>query len=466
MTPHEIARTLGANLRLRRHELDYTLADVSEDSGISISHLSEVERGLKFPGADTLAALASALETPVEDLFASPERSHTDPSVQAAPHPSAPDTATPPHLARRLEAAMVARGNRLPHVEAAAETFLSEMGRSASAHPLSAVELEERLLQILRRDYGVRIDVSALAEHDELQGLRAVSIPGSQPTLLVNSELLPSQRAFILAKEIGSFRLGTVRRTAASPWLSPPTWRDVRDNHATSYFAGCVLLPERAFVHTMQAFLRRETWSPSALLQCMNRFSATPEMFFYRFGQVAAAHLGLGQHVFMRLSFRRRISVSRLFNMTQLTLPAVLPLTEHVCRRWAGLRMLHRRAEERADGRRTGSEPHAPTAHAQRVELSGGGDPLLILAMSRPLQLGETGDSAVMMGIPLDEMALGHVRFALDKRLRPVTAGTTCERCPLAGCEDRQADPVHVAARERRESRSRALTRLVRRIDN
>jgi len=34
------------------------------------------------------------------------------------------------------------------------------------------------------------------------------------------------------------------------------------------------------------------------------------------------------EHVFMRLSFRRRISVSRLFNMTQLTLPAVLPLTE------------------------------------------------------------------------------------------------------------------------------------------
>ncbi len=460
MTPHEIARTLGANLRTRRHELGYTLADVSEQSGISVSHLSEVERGLKFPGADTLAALADVLQSPVEDLFTRPK-----PPTQTTGKTAGLDATTPAHLMRRLHDAMVACGNRLPHVEAAASAFLSDMGRYDGQDPSSAVELENRLLQILRREYGVAVDLSALSENDELGGLRAVSVPGQRPALLVNSELLPSQRAFILAKEIGSFRLGTVRRRAASPWLTTPSWRDVQDNHATSYFAGCVLLPEQEFVRTMQAFLNRENWSPSALLQCMNRFSATPEMFFYRFGQVAAAHLNLEQHVFMRLSFRRQVTVSRLFNMTRLTLPHVLPLTEHVCRRWAGLRMLHRRAEERADGLRTGTEPHAPTAHAQRVELAGGFGPLLILAMSRPLQLGETGDSAVMMGIPLNTQAHAHIRFATDARLRSTPAGTTCERCPISNCDDRHADPVHVTARERLSSRSRALSSLIRRIN-
>lgn len=464
MTSNEIGRILGSNLRAQRHDLSFTLADVSKRSGLSISYISEMERGLKFPGADTLASLTSALQIPIEDLFKQPAvtENHAEPERDAplnkseqldpvavlgplAPIDPLAAAVQTPHLRSRLNAEMAACGNRLADVEQQATAFLSEIGRYAGQDPLSSVELEDRLLQVLRREYGVTIDTRALSQHSALNGHRSVSVAGRQPGLFINSELLPSQRAFILAKEIGSFRLGTKRRTAASPWLRVPTWREVRDNHATSYFAGAVLLPEQDFVRTMTAFLSRDTWSPSALLQCMNRFSATPEMFFYRIGQVAAAHLGLSQHVFMRLSFRYRIAVSRLFNMTALALPHVLPLSEHVCRRWAGLRMLHSRAEERAEGFRTGAEPHAPTAHAQRVDVqdgSGGRVPLLVLAMSRPLQLGESGDSAVMMGIPLSRQARSRIRFSTDRRLVPISVGTTCERCPITNCDDRQAPPL------------------------
>ncbi|PIQ61852.1 MAG: hypothetical protein COV99_07830 [Bacteroidetes bacterium CG12_big_fil_rev_8_21_14_0_65_60_17] len=465
MTHPEITRILGTNIRSRRHDLDYTLANVASLTGVSISHLSEIERGLKYPGADTLTVISDALQSPVEDLFAHSRATSSRTPPFRTTGTSAEDATIPAHLTRRLNETMVSCRNRLPHVEEAATKFLSDMGRYDGQDPTSAVELENKLLHILQRTCGVTVNMSALSENEDLKGLRSVSVPGSDPLLLINQELLPSQRAFILAKEIGTFRLRTLRRTAASPWLTTPTWRDVQDNHATSYFAGCVLLPEQDFVRTMRTFLERQTWSPSRLLQCMNRFSATPEMFFYRLGQVAATHLGLEQHLFMRLSFRRHVTVSRLFNMTRLPLPHLLPLTEHVCRRWAGLRMLHRRAEERADGLRTGAEPHAPSARAQRVELAGGGGPLLVLAMSRPLQLGETGDSAVMMGIPLDRPAHERIGFATDRRLHPVHAGTTCQRCPLTDCEDRQADPALVTARERLKSRSRALSNLIRRIN-
>jgi transcriptional regulator with XRE-family HTH domain len=58
-----VRRQLGSAIRRRRHAASLTLATVSERAGISVSMLSQVERGLLDPSLDTLRNIADALGT-------------------------------------------------------------------------------------------------------------------------------------------------------------------------------------------------------------------------------------------------------------------------------------------------------------------------------------------------------------------------------------------------------------------
>jgi transcriptional regulator with XRE-family HTH domain len=61
---------LGERLRDLRHDRGSTLVETSERAGISPQYLSEVERGLKDPSSEVVAAVAGALGTSVLDLSA------------------------------------------------------------------------------------------------------------------------------------------------------------------------------------------------------------------------------------------------------------------------------------------------------------------------------------------------------------------------------------------------------------
>lgn len=66
--PQDKLRTeLGRQIRMARTERAWTLRDLSEASGISVSQLSSIERGSHLPSLESLLAVASALErTPSE----------------------------------------------------------------------------------------------------------------------------------------------------------------------------------------------------------------------------------------------------------------------------------------------------------------------------------------------------------------------------------------------------------------
>jgi DNA-binding NtrC family response regulator len=53
---------LGRQVRLARTERDWTLRDLSEASGVSVSQLSSIERGAHLPSLESLLAIAQALE--------------------------------------------------------------------------------------------------------------------------------------------------------------------------------------------------------------------------------------------------------------------------------------------------------------------------------------------------------------------------------------------------------------------
>jgi len=60
---------LGKNIKLLRTKRQYSQADLAEKIDISITFLSNIERGLKFPKPEKLAQIAEGLGVEVYELF-------------------------------------------------------------------------------------------------------------------------------------------------------------------------------------------------------------------------------------------------------------------------------------------------------------------------------------------------------------------------------------------------------------
>ncbi|MDH6233010.1 transcriptional regulator with XRE-family HTH domain [Mesorhizobium soli] len=63
--------SLGKKIRQRRRAIDMTLQQLSEHVGLSISFLSQIERGISTPSLASLCNIAEALDTSV-DVFVEP----------------------------------------------------------------------------------------------------------------------------------------------------------------------------------------------------------------------------------------------------------------------------------------------------------------------------------------------------------------------------------------------------------
>jgi len=61
---------LGDRLRALRHERGQTLAETAARAGVSPQYLSEMERGLKEPSSEMIAAVTGALDVALVDVAA------------------------------------------------------------------------------------------------------------------------------------------------------------------------------------------------------------------------------------------------------------------------------------------------------------------------------------------------------------------------------------------------------------
>lgn len=64
---------IGLELRAIRKSQRYTLSKVSEETGISVSFLSDLERGRTNPSLDTLEKLATFYQVPLNNILANAE---------------------------------------------------------------------------------------------------------------------------------------------------------------------------------------------------------------------------------------------------------------------------------------------------------------------------------------------------------------------------------------------------------
>ena len=69
ITGQDLRTILGKGIRFYRQQRQLSQAALAEKASISITFLSNIERGIKYPTSDTLSAIANGLSVEVFELF-------------------------------------------------------------------------------------------------------------------------------------------------------------------------------------------------------------------------------------------------------------------------------------------------------------------------------------------------------------------------------------------------------------
>lgn len=82
---------LGRAIKRRREELNLSLRDVADKTGVSASTLSRIENGTGKPDADNIARLTTWLDMPVDRVMKKQSESEAVEAVVYYPHEATPE---------------------------------------------------------------------------------------------------------------------------------------------------------------------------------------------------------------------------------------------------------------------------------------------------------------------------------------------------------------------------------------
>jgi len=495
VTAENLRFVLGLKLRALRLKRHLSLKNVAESAGLAISYLSEIEKGKKYPKPEKLLDLARALEVPFDDLvslrvdedlsqlkaFAGSgflkefpfrlfgleaedlfELVSGDPARAGAlirtfvEVGQRYDLSVEHFLFAALRSYQQLHANYFPDLEEAAVQCRAEVGFAAGEPPDVAA-----LRAVLARRWGYRFDEESLVRQPELAGLRSVLMRDEPPLLAVNGRLLPAQKAFILAREIGYRFLGLTVRARTSSWLKVESFEQLLNNFKASYFAGALLMDRERMLTDLTDLLGRERWDAETLSRAVARYRATPEMLFYRVTELAPSCLGLKEIFFLRFSHdvaAGRFELTKVLNLSRVPVPHGVGYEEHYCRRWLPLTLLEKLARAPAT-RETGQL----AIGAERHRFLSVDEEFLLVGAARPLALARGVNSSVSLGFLVDDAFRAAVRFADDPALPRREVDLTCERCLLApaACAERAAPPTIVRRQQAAARRESALAALL-----
>lgn len=482
----------GLKLRQLRQDKKLLLTELSKVSGISVSYLNEIEKGKKFPKAGKIASLAEALGVsydwlislqlkqslaPVSKLLHSRilhelplevfgiNRAELLELLSAAPVKLNAFLTTLIEISRnyglRIEDFYF---SALRSYQEMQENYFEDIENSitdfcgAHAIDISRTPDLSRLRDILQQGYQYQIMEDGLTAQPELKDLRAVLLPGKPPRLLLNKDLSETQKAFIIAREIGFQYLHINERSNTSPPVQVDSFEQVLNNFKGSYFACGLMMNKDLLIPRLQSFFTQRNFNPDLLLSLMDEFAVTPEIFAHRLTNVLPRFFGIQELFFLRFSNETgtdEFELTREMHLSGLHDPHMSMQHEHYCRRWISINILKELSVMLKNG--TYSKP---LCRAQRSKYIGTEKEYLILSFARPSIEGSSVNHSVSIGLLLTEQLKKKVRFWNDPSVPIRMVGETCERCPAADCSERTSDPMEFQKKQKVDNMKLALRAL------
>ena len=484
---------LGIKIRQLRQHQNLSLKQLSKSSGLSLSYISEIEKGKKYPKPEMLFKLASALNTTYDELVSLKFESGSNPITailnssilndlplkefgismtdifelaNKTPTKASAFIQTLLEIGRNydlqvehfllasLRSYQKMNMNYFPKLEKQADKFNKDYVKNQI---LSASLLEQTLLN----EYDVLVTYRDFSDNKDLKSLRSVWVQGKHQKLIVNNKLNAYQKIFELAKEV-YYRINKIKvRPESSTWMKVESFEQVYNNFEASYFAGAMLLPEKALVNDIAKFMRLTTWQPKKLKKIINEYPTTPEMFLYRLSQLIPHHFQLSQMHYMRLHHtpdEDKFYLTKELNTTDVFVPRGIGPHEHHCRRWVSINLLKKLAKKQKQG----NNPKFLIS-AQRSRFDDEAGLFFNIAISRPLSIDENKNSGMTLGFKINEKFKNKSRFWNDLSVPEVQVGETCERCSLGkeACHQRAAKASIYQRQIQLKSKEESLQRFI-----
>lgn len=482
----------GLKLRQLRQDKRLLLSDLSKLAGISISYLTEIEQGKKFPKAEKIASLADALGVSYDWLISLQMKKGLDPVskllqskilhefpldvfgidksqllelLSAAPVKLNAFISTLIEISRNyglriedfyhsaLRSYQEMQENYFQDIEAAVDAFVIEHGLSPKA-PIDP----SRLIEILVKSYDYQLHEDGLSNQPEIENLRAVLLPGKPSRLLLNKNLSDTQKAFIVAREIGFQFMNINERSNTSPPVQVDSFEQVLNNFKGSYFACSLFMNKDRLVPGLQALFNNRNFESQQLLGLLDEFAVSPEIFMHRLTSLLPRFFGIQELFFLRFSHQTgsdEFELTKELHLSGLHDPHMSMQHEHYCRRWISINILRDLSKQLELGTYV-----RPLCRIQRSKYIGTDKEYLIITFAKPTMPGSDVNNSVSLGLLLTDQLKIKIRFWNDPAIPIRMVGETCERCPATDCAERKAQPTVFAKRQRVENLKLAVRSL------
>lgn len=480
---------LGIKVKQYRQEKGLSLKELSAATSLSISYLSEIEKGKKYPKPEKIILLAQGLDKTFDDMVSLHIEDGDNPITALLNSPVFNEfplhqfgitltdvfdlvTNTPSKAGAFIRTLLEIGRNYDMQVE---HFLLASLRSYQKMHMNYFKDIEEEtrkfrmefdaqlkedisnpsLEAILSSTFQVKVEYKNLSKEPELGSLRSIWIKGEPDKLIINERLQPVQRLFILAKEVGYRVLKLEKRPTTSSWMQVESFDHVYNNFKSSYFAGALLLPEDQMVADLKIFFTNKDWDTNRFTDLLTSYNTTPEMFLHRLSQLLPHHFGMQRMHYLRLQNDRnseQYQITKELNTTNIFVPRGIGGSEHHCRRWVSVNLLKDLKEQQKSGDNPGL-----IISTQRSHFMGSDKEFFNIAIARPLTLSDGVNSGMTLGFQLDKRLKNEIVFWNDTSIPKMHVNESCERCSLEDCESRVAPPLQLIEKERHRQKINSL---------
>lgn len=494
--PNDHIRLLfGLKLRQLRLDKSLSASDLAQKAGLSVSYITEIEKGRKYPKADKISALAAALDVdydalvslklskklaPISDLIRSKfltevplELFGIDPADLLELLAEAPakvsamvrtfmDIALSYNMSveqlylTMLRSYQELHDNHFEEIETDADRFLAEYAGNGQAIG------EDLLVNLLKTRYEVHLLPFGPETQPALESIRSVYRPDTR-TLHLNEALSAEQRLFVLAREVGFLYMGLKNRPLTYAYVEAESFEQILNNYKASYFAGAILIRRAALVEKLTTLFARPTWSNEAFLALITDFGATPERFFYRLSNVLPRDFGIDQLFFYRINHtvgETDFWISKEMHLSRQAGPRGF-VDEHYCRRWVAVTILQE-LEGYQKQHYDQTLCRAQISHHADADVT-----YFIVSVAHPYNRGAQPHTpqdamSVSMCFVMNDALRNQLAF-LNAPTNPVpyrVVNEACERCGIFDCQERVAAPTVLQKKRQTQALKAAIAKL------
>lgn len=469
-----IKHIFGLKIRDLRLNKGFSFQELSEKTGLSVSYLSEIEKGKKYPKGDKIMQLADALGVSYDALVSLKVSKRLQPVINLLQSDFFKEfpleifgldaqkmveliSVSPEKINAFISSIqMISRQYemRQEHFYYAALRSYQEMHDNyfadiekqvkdfRSKYDISDVTCDLQTLEdALFHAFNIEVDRKMLIQIEELKDLRSF-YQQKHKKLLINTGLTEAQERFLIARELGFQFMKLKERPLETPPQQEYQFDQVLNNYKASYFSAALLMPEEEVVEDIRSFGRLTQWEGEKFLSFIDKYKATPEMIMQRLTNLLPKYSGIKNLFFLRFLGTDDFSsyeLTKELHLSKSHNPHANFLNEHYCRRWISISLIK---ELRSLHRLRGETKYITGAQISKYHDTD--DEYLCITIAFPNVSNASESMSVTIGCYIDDNLRERIKFLDDPSIKSRVVNTTCERCTLIDCNDRIAPPDYI----------------------